>query len=166
MESFNETYEGQVALHHEVIKLLPAIVGHFSEYSGRAATQSGRSRYFNKIVHEFYTACKAVSNARVLVDDSYHSTIYLKIDIHLPSHHGAHVNYFSLDIHLGRIEDDMFVYGFDHDATEFRCNQVINTTQAEITEAKEKLIDFKRQISAVKESIPHAFSNLLDVRYH
>ena len=166
MESINETHEGQVELHKTVLDLIPAIVANFATYTGRAATDSGRSAYFDKVVQAFYRDCKEVSKARVIVDDSYHTSIYLKIDINLPSHNASHVNYFRADFHLGTTEDRDFKYGFDYDDVALRCQAVVDTTLADIEFARNRLIGFKQQITAVKESVPSAFTTLMDVRYH
>jgi len=166
MESFNETYAGQVALHKEVLAILPHIANNFASYTGRAVTNSGRSAYFNKVVQTFYLDCKADSSARVLVDDSYNHSIYLKIDINLPAHQGGHVNYFSANFHLGTVEDYNFVYGFDYFDVQKRCNDVTNTTRKFLMDKRTTLVGFKKQISDIKASVPTAFTSLLDVRYH
>jgi len=166
MESFNETYDGQVELHKQVAILIPAIVSNFATYKGRAATDSGRSAYFDKVVQKFYRDCKELSKARVLVDDSYNHAIYLKIDINLPAHSGSHVNYFSADFHLGTVEARDFIFGFDYDETVKRCKDVTTTTQKELMDKRTELIDMKKKISDIKASVPTAFTTLMDVRYH
>ena len=166
MESIQETHEGQVELHKQVAILIPAIVSNFATYKGRAATDSGRSAYFDKVVQKFYRDCKELSKARVLVDDSYNHAIYLKIDIQLPAHSGSHVNYFTGDFHLGTVEARDFIFGFDYDETVKRCKDVTTTTLRDISDARNQLVSIKKQISAIKASVPTAFTSLLDVRYH
>jgi hypothetical protein len=166
MESIEETYEGQTELHKVALKLLPAIVAHFASYTGRAATDSGRSAYFDKVIQAFYRDCKELSTARVIVNDNYSHSIYIDIDIHLPAHKASHVNYFKVSFHLGGYEDRDFKYEFDFGATDTRCRRVIETPIGDILHARDTLVSFKKKISAVKESVPTAFTSLMDVRYH
>lgn len=162
----NETkYNGEVALHHEVLKLIPLIVKNFGNFEGRVKTKSGRAAAFDKVVSSFRNDCDAASTARVLVDDQYGYSVWVKIDIHLQDPCGTHVNYFDTGLHVGNIEGDHFEYDFDQTDTESRCKKITTMPLTDIAHVQAEIRQANKRIAELKGSVPAAFREIVSARY-
>lgn len=168
-------HHGEQSLAGEVLKVLPLIEKHFKPFDGqRAAIQSGRSAAFRKACKAFVDECAALSNMRVIVDDSSGLSVWLKFDINekdkdLPGG-GYCVNYFKMNVYLGQIDTgnwqtaatNELKYQFEPDVLKTRCQRVRNITIEALEKVKAEAKQKRDELEALEDSVPSPFKGIFD----